>query len=314
MESWIEGIHHVTGAAVDPQEDYDFYTKVLGLRLVKRTVNHENPVMWHFFYGDYAGNAGTVMTNFLFKGLRVPPCKRGRGTITAVAYSVPKGSLPYWKERLERAGSRTRVEATRFGAGVLGFDDPAGLPSELIECDDDRRDPPALAGIPEHAKVRGFHSVTLLSRLPELTTRFFEKLLRFDRVASEDGRTRLGTNGVGSGGWVDLIEAPASTPWGEFGIGSLHHVAFTVASKERMERLWQTLSGDGLILTDLRDRKWFHSMYMTEPGGINVEFSNVTPGFAVDEPVEQLGDTLQLPKQWEAQRAKIESGLPPLAF
>ncbi len=103
-------------------------------------------------------------------------------------------------------------------------------------------------------------------------------------------------------------------PWGEFGIGALHHVAFTVASKERMERLWQTLSGDGLILTDLRDRKWFHSMYMTEPGGINVEFSNVDPGFEVDEPLDRLGDTLQLPKQWEAQRAKIESGLPPLRF
>lgn len=314
MESWIEGIHHVTGAAVDPQEDYDFYIKVLGLRLVKRTVNHENPVMWHFFYGDYAGNVGTVMTNFLFKGLRVPPCKRGRGTISAVSYSVPPGSLPYWKDRLERAGSACRNEAPRFGAGVLAFEDPSGLPSEMIECADDRRDPPALSGIPDHAKVRGFHSVTLVSRIPDLTQRFFQKLLRFDEVGREDGRTRLGVNGNGAGAWVDLIELPASQPWGEFGIGALHHVAFTVASKERMERLWQTLSGDGLILTDLRDRKWFHSMYMTEPGGINVEFSNVDPGFAVDEPVEKLGDTLQLPKQWEAQRAKIESGLPPLRF
>ena len=141
MESWIEGIHHVTGAAVDPQEDYDFYTKVLGLRLVKRTVNHENPVMWHFFYGDYTGNAGTVMTNFLFKGLRVPQCKRGRGTITAVSYSVAPGALPFWMERLESAGARCWSEAPRFGAKVLAFEDPAGLPSELIECDDDRRDP-----------------------------------------------------------------------------------------------------------------------------------------------------------------------------
>jgi glyoxalase family protein len=258
------------------------------------------------------------MTNFLFKGLRVPPCKRGRGTISAVAYSVPGGALPYWKERLERAGVPCRLEPPRFGAGVLAFDDPAGLPSELVECDDDRRDPPALAGIPDHAKVRGFHSVTLVSRIPELTERFFAKLLRFDIVGSEQGpngrRIRLDVNGRGAGTWVDLTPASPSDPWGEFGIGALHHVAFTVATKERMERLWQTLSGDGLILTDLRDRKWFHSMYMTEPGGINVEFSNVDPGFAVDEPLERLGETLQLPKQWEAQRAKIESGLPPLRF
>jgi glyoxalase family protein len=318
MESWIEGIHHVTGAAVDPQQDYDFYTKVLGLRLVKRTVNHENPVMWHFFYGDYEGHAGTVMTNFLFKGLRVPPCKRGRGTISAVAYSVPGGALPYWKERLERAGVACRLEGRRFGAEVLAFADPAGLSSELVESDDDRRDPPALAGIPDHAKVRGFHSVTLVSRIPELTERFFRKLLRFDVAAREDGpsgrRIRLDVDGRGAGAWVDLVEPSPSDPWGEFGIGALHHVAFTVATKERMERLWQTLSGDGLILTDLRDRKWFHSMYMTEPGGINVEFSNVDPGFAVDEPTERLGATLQLPKQWEAQREKIESGLPPLQF
>jgi glyoxalase family protein len=133
-------------------------------------------------------------------------------------------------------------------------------------------------------------------------------------VASDGGRTRLAVNGGGAGSWVDLIEAPPSLPWGEFGIGALHHVAFTVGSKERMERLWQSLSGTGLILTDLRDRKWFHSMYMTEPGGINVEFSNVDPGFAVDEPTERLGETLQLPKQWEAQRAQIEQGLPPLRF
>jgi glyoxalase family protein len=270
--------------------------------------------MWHFFYGDYAGNAGTVMTNFLFKGLRVPTCKRGRGTISAVSYSVPDGALPFWKERLERAGTSCELATPRFGAGVLAFEDPAGLPSEIIECDDDRRDPPALEGIPEHAKIRGFHSVTLVSRIPDLTQRFFQKLLRFDPVGVENGRTRLAVNGGGAGTWVDLVEVDPTLPWGEFGIGALHHVAFTVGSKERMERLWQTLSGDGLILTDLRDRKWFHSMYMTEPGGINVEFSNVDPGFTVDEPVERLGETLQLPKQWEAQRVKIESGLPALRF
>jgi glyoxalase family protein len=313
MASWIQGIHHVTGAAVDPQEDYDFYTKVLGLRLVKRTVNHENPTMWHFFYGDYSGNAGTVMTNFLFKGVPVPRCRPGRGSISAVSYSVPRGSLEFWRARLEAAGLPTAERAPRFGERVLGFEDPAAIPSELIECDDER-DPQALAGIERRHAVRGFHSVTLVSRLPELTLGFFRGLLRFEEAGREGDRLRLGVSGGGPGRWVDLIEPPPGAPWATFGLGAIHHVAFTVASVEQMERLWQSLSGTGLILTDLRDRKWFHSMYLTEPGGINVEISNLDPGFTVDEPLRELGSGLMLPKQWEARRAEIERGLPPLAF
>ena len=129
MQSWIQGIHHVTGAAVDPQEDYDFYTRVLGLRLVKRTVNHENPTMWHFFYGDYEGHAGTVMTNFLFKGIPVPRCRPGRGAITDVSYSVPAASFDFWRARLEAAGAAPRERPPRFGERVLSFVDPAGIPS-----------------------------------------------------------------------------------------------------------------------------------------------------------------------------------------
>jgi glyoxalase family protein len=313
MASWIQGIHHVTGAAVDPQRDYDFYTKVLGLRLVKRTVNHENPTMWHFFYGDREGHAGTVMTNFLFEGLPVPPCRPGRGSISAVAYSVPRGSLDFWRRRLEAAGAGPRERPARWEEPVLFFVDPAGIPSELIECDDER-DPPPLAGIDRRHAVRGFHSVTLVSRIPELTREFFRSLLRFEEAGREGDRLRLGVSGGGPGRWVDLVEPTAGAPWAAFGIGAIHHVAFTVETVGQMERLWQSLSGTGLILTDLRDRKWFHSMYLTEPGGINVEISNVTPGFTVDEPLAELGSRLMLPRQWEPRRAEIERGLPPLAF
>lgn len=313
MTNWVRGLHHITGAATDGQKDHDFYTGPLGLRMVKKTINHETADQWHFFYGDYDGNAGTIMTNFIFDEAPLPPYRRGRGSITEVAYSVPAGSLDYWDSRLRESGVWVGERSVRLGEHALAFADPSGIPSELVECEDDSRSPRALAGVdPSHA-IRGFHCVTLLSRLPELTLEFFTRLLRFEVVAQEGNRTRLECGAGGSGTFVDLIEEP-DAPWGRWGLGGLHHVAFTVDSKEQMEAMWRVLSGAGLILTDLRDRKWFHSMYLTEPGGINVEFSNLTPGWLVDEDLESLGTILSLPKQWEADRDRIVAKLPPFRF
>ncbi len=312
MDSWVRGIHHITGAATSGQRDHDFYTGTLGLRLVKRTINHETADQWHLFYGDREGNPGTVMTNFIFESAPLPRYRRGRGSITEVSYSIPRGSIEAWRARLVAAGQPCADRESRFGEPVLGFEDPSGIPSELIECDDprDRGAGGVIAGPPP---VRGFHSVTLLSRIPELTLEFFTRSLRFRIVAKEGRRTRLAVGDGRPGELVDLVEEPEA-PWGRWGLGGLHHVAFTLDSKERMEQLWRVLSGQGLILTDLRDRKWFHSMYLTEPGGINVEFSNTTPGWTVDEDLDALGRTLTLPKQWEAQRAPIEAKLPPFRF
>ncbi len=312
MSSPISGIHHITGAVTKPQRDYDFYTQTLGLRMIKQTVNHESPNMWHFFYGDYAGNPGTVMTNIIFDGIPLPRCKPGRGSISALAYSVPKSSLGFWRDRLTGAGYRCEDRGERFGETVLYFEDPEGLPSELIGCGDDR-EPGAWNGVPQHSTVRGFHSATIVSRLHELSVEFFTMLLGFDVIASENDRIRLSVNGGGPGTYIDLVKVEDG-PWARFGLGAIHHVALTVADIETMHRMWGKLSGAGLILTDLRDRKWFHSTYFTEPGGINLEISNVTPGFTVDEPLAELGTTLQLPKQWEAQRGQIESVLPKMDF
>jgi glyoxalase family protein len=316
--NWVQGIHHVTGAATSAQGDYDFYTKVLGLHLVKRTINHETADQWHLFYGDAAGNPGTIMTNFIFEDTPLPAYQRGRGTITEVSYSVPRGSLPFWRERLRAAGVWVdrREAKTRFGDAVLSFRDSSGIPGELVECDDARDPgPPSLEEISTSKAIRGFHGVTLLSRLPELTLDFFANLLRFEVVGVEGNRTRLRVQGDGHGvgGFVDVLDEPAAA-WGRWGLGGIHHVAFTVRSLAQMEQLWRVLSGAGFILTDLRDRKWFHSMYLTEPGGINVELSNLEPGWTVDESAAELGKVLCLPKQWEDQRAQIEAKLTPLRF
>jgi glyoxalase family protein len=310
MVNWVTGLHHITGAVSSGQKDYDFYTGVLGLRLVKKTINHETADSWHFFYGDYDGNAGTIMTNFFMQGVPLPPYKRGRGTITEVTYSVPRGSLDFWQKRLAAEGLATEHRGERFGDEVLYFEDPAGLPSELIACDDERN-PRALLDLDDSNKLRGFHAATLLSRIPELTLDFFTRLLRCEVVGKEGNRTRLALGAGGPGRYLDLIDEPEA-PWGRWGMGGIHHVALTMESKEQMEFFWRILSGDGLILTDLRDRKWFHSMYMTEPGGINVEFSNLAPGWTVDEPLAELGTIVSLPKQWEAERESILAKLPEL--
>lgn len=313
LKGVIKGIHHITGAVVNGQRDYDFYTKIMALRLVKQTVNHEVGNLWHFFYGDYEGHAGTIMTNMLFDGIRMGNYRRGRGSIDALSYSIPAGSTTYWTERLNKAGYKTTERPERFGNKVTHFQDPGGLDSELIECDDDPRRTTPYAGLDESNIIRGFHSATLISRIPELTLAFFTMGLGFDVVGRDGNRTRLATNGGGPGKIIDILDEP-KLPWGIFGIGAIHHVAFTVDSIKDLKKVWGVLSGGGMILTDLRDRKWFHSAYMTEPGGINLEFSNVDPGFTVDEPVEELGKTLQLPKQWAAERARIESELPAMKW
>lgn len=312
MSSIIQGIHHITGAVTAPQRDYEFYTKVLGLRLIKKTVNQDNPTMWHFFYGDHDGNPGTIMTNIILEGVPMPRCQEGRGSIEALSYSVPKGALGFWEKRLRQAGYRCTPRPERFGDAVLHFADPEGLSSELIACDD-TRDPRSINGIDADTHIRGFHSATFISRIHELTVEFFTTLLRFEVVGQEGNRTRLAVNGGGPGAYIDLLDI-AEGPWARFGLGSIHHLSFTVPTYESLERLWRILSGAGLIVTDARDRGWFHSMYFTEPGGINLEFSNLDPGWTVDEPLDELGTILSLPKRLEPRRAEIEKVLPKINF
>jgi glyoxalase family protein len=312
MGSLIKGIHHITGVVTDPQRDYDFYTKVMGLRFIKKTVNQENPVMWHFFYGDHDGNAGTIMTNIIIDGGRLPRCTPGRGSIETLSYSVPKGSLDFWSARLKEEGYKTEPRPDRFGDSVLYFEDPDELPSELIACDDDRMPAPH-GDIPSEYQIRGFHGATIISRLPDLSLEFFTTLLGFEKVSEEGDRIRLAVNGACPGHYIDFLDIREG-PWAKFGMGAIHHISFTVDSLEQFETFTRMLGGAGLIVTEARDRGWFHSMYFTEPGGINLELSNMSPGWTVDEDMDNLGQIISLPNHLEPMREKIEASLPEMKF
>ena len=312
MSSTIRGIHHITGAVTNPQRDYDFYTKVMGLRFIKKTVNQENPTMWHFFYGDKDGNAGTIMTNIILDGTRLPRCTRGRGSIDTLSYSVPKGSLEFWAARLGENGVETESRPDRFGDSVLFFEDPDELPSELIACDDPRN-PAPFGDIGPENQIRGFHGATVTTRVPEVSLDFFTQILGFDEVGRDGDRIRLAVSADCPGNYVDFLDVQEG-PWARFGLGSIHHIAFTVDSLEEMELWTRKLSGWGLIVTEARDRGWFHSMYFTEPGGINLELSNMSPGWTVDEEMDDLGRIISLPKHLEPKRAEIEGSLPEMNF
>ncbi|MCY3969285.1 MAG: VOC family protein [Acidobacteria bacterium] len=308
----IRGIHHITGLVGSAANDLGFYRDVLGLRLVKKTCNQENPTSgWHFFFGDRLGHPGTIMTNIVLEGIPMSPAVDGRGSITDVSYSVSPGSLDFWRERLTAAGCTCTDRPARFGDPVLHFRDFDGISSELVGCEDTRV--PELADLPEEHQIRGFHHATIAPRLPELTLQFLVGVLGFEVVATEGSRTRLAVGGNEPGKLIDVVERDDG-PWGRHGLGGLHHIALTVDSVEDMERWTRILAGAGLIVTGARDRGWFHSTYFTAPGGINLELSNLDPGWTVDEDIDSLGTILSLPKHLEPQREAIEAALPRVEF
>ena len=308
----IRGIHHITGLVGSAANDLRFYRDVLGLRLIKKTCNQENPTSgWHFFFGDRLGNPGTIMTNIIIEGVPMPKTVKGRGSITDVSYSVSPGSLEYWRERLTAAGCVCTDRPARFGEPVLHFRDFDGISSELVGCEDARM--PELADLPDEHQIRGFHHATLAPRIPELTVQFLVGVLGFEVVATEGSRTRLAVGGNEPGKLIDVVER-RDGPWGRHGLGGLHHIALTVDSVEDMEKWTRILAGAGLIVTGARDRGWFHSTYFTVPGGINMELSNLDPGWTVDEEIDSLGRILSLPKHLEAHRTAIEAALPAVEF
>lgn len=311
----ILGLHHVTAMAGDVAANVSFYTRVLGLRLIKRTVNFDDPSTYHLYFGDTVGTPGSALTFFYWAGQ--PRGRIGPGQATATAWSVSAASAAFWRERLAAHGVAF-TEETRLGDTVLRFSDPDGLGLEIVAtAEPDARQPWAHPEIPVAHGLRGFHSVTLThadsGRTAGLLVErmgFFRKTVSADATTGET-RVRHAVAGGGPGAYVDLVAAP-SAPRSRPGVGTVHHIAFRVADDADELAARAEWIAAGLQVSPQMDRNYFHSIYAREPGGVLFEIATDAPGFAIDEPVEALGTTLKLPAQYEPHRAVIEARLEPL--
>lgn len=305
-ESRVPGLHHVTAIASDPQRNVDFYTQVLGLRLVKRTVNFDDTTTYHLYYGDETGSPGTILTFFPFgTGYRG---QVGRGQPCATSFVIPEGSVDYWLNRLDEHDVKREEPEERFGQTVVPFEDVDGQPLELVTAATETEPWEDGPVVQSHA-VRGFHGVTLLSADPEATANVLD-VLGYERTEQQGERTRFEAPGE-RGNVVDLLDRPDAAP-GQSGAGTVHHVAFRTADEETQAAWRDHLSEANLPIrvTPVKDRQYFKSVYFREPGGTLFEIATDGPGFDRDEPVDSLGSDLKLPPWLEEQRESLESALP----
>ncbi len=310
MNTTINGIHHITAISSDTRKNKRFYTSVLGLRFVKKSVNQDDVGTYHLYYGDYRGSPGTILTFFPWDGLR-----RGRpgvGQSYATAFSVPAGSLSFWQSRFAQFKVEYAAVEKRFNNEVLTFFDPDGLRLELVATSEtDGRTPAPSTDIPEAFAIRGFHSSTLALTDEGPTSRVLTQTMGYRLVTQAGHRSRYAANEGGPGAYVDLLTDPA-LPRGLNGAGTIHHVAFRALDDASQETARARISKDGLSVSPVIDRAYFKSIYYREPGGVLFEIATDQPGFAIDEPVETLGSKLSLPPHLEPHRAEIEAGLPAL--
>jgi len=304
----IDGIHHVTAIASDPQPNLDFYVRFLGLRLVKRTVNFDDPGTYHFYYGDETGRPGSILTFFPWPG--AARGRKGTGQVTLTSFAVPSGSLDYWKERAQRFGFRASREADRFGEPVLALFDGDDLAIELIatpRCPADSY--PEGADVPSEFGVRLIHSATLTLADTARTISLLTETMGFSESAREGDRIRFTTGSGGPGSMLDIVTDPTGKR-GLQGAGTVHHIAFRTPDDEHQAGWSQTLMDRGYHVSPVMDRNYFHSIYYREPGGVLFEIATDPPGFTVDEPAEELGMNLKLPEMYEPMRERIEAALP----
>lgn len=305
----IQGLHHITAVSSDPQRTVDFYHHLLGQRLVKRTVNFDDPRTYHFYFGDEIGTPGTIMTFFPW-----PQMKRGtvgNGETAATAYTISPNSVAYWQARLAAQGVVVGETQTRFGEAVLPFKDADGMALELVASDAPATLRYWAAGpIPREQTLRGFHGVTLWQDQVEPTAALLTDGLAYTFVGQEGSRYRYQGAADDIGLYVDILHRPGQ-PRGRFGGGSIHHIAFcTVDDAEQLE-YQAALREMGQSVTPVQDRQYFHSIYFRSPGGVLFEIATDAPGFLYDEPLEELGTHLKLPPWLEPRRREIEGVLRP---
>lgn len=308
----IRGLHHVTAIAGEPQRNLDFYTEVLGMRLVKLTVNFDDPKTYHFYFGDEQGNPGTILTFFPWEG--VPRGRHGTGQATVTAFSVPEDSLEWWKSHLDAANISTGEIHSRFQEKVLPFEDPDGMTLELVaEPSSVLREGWRSGSVPAEFAVRGLHSVTLTESSAMKTAALLTETLGFSPLQSEGNRRRYGVEEGNGGAVLDIVEEPTAKP-GNSGAGTVHHIAFRVDDDAAQEWRRKQLVEAGYPVSPVMDRTYFHSIYFREPGGVLFEIATDNPGFTTDESLENLGTTLRLPEQYERYRNEIEKTVKPLVL
>lgn len=309
MNSSITGIHHVTAIASDPQRNIDFYAGLLGLRMVKKTVNFDDPTAYHLYYGDEAGSPGSIVTFFYWPGMEAQG-RVGAGQTTALVFSAPAGSLDYWSERLTKHGVAVKRQQ-RFGEEVLTLLDPDRIPVELVEVADDSRQGWAGAGVPVEHALRGLHTAELTVRHATPTEALLAMEMGFRLVKRDGNRARFEAGPGGSGHYADVIGL-AGSPSGTGGVGTIHHIAWSVPDDATELAKKEVLLKSGYAVSPVMDRDYFHSIYYREKGGILFEIATETPGFAVDEAPGALGMSLRVPKQFAPVRDQIEAMLPPV--
>ncbi|HEX8523321.1 MAG TPA: ring-cleaving dioxygenase [Tepidisphaeraceae bacterium] len=304
----LPGIHHVTAITADAQKNIDFYCNILGLRLVKLTVNFDDPSSYHLYYGDELGRPGTVMTFFAWPGAH-----RGRigpPQVTVTAFAAPAGALDFWRERLTENGVTLTLTPDRFGEKVLSFLDPDGMKLEIVATDHPGGQPWLAGPVPAEHAIRGFHGVSISEEGYENTAQLLTSVMNFTAAGNDNNRFRFtATGGDGFASVVDLLCTP-DAPRGTLGAGIVHHVAFRTPDDPQQSAWRETLARLKFNVSPIMDRNYFHSIYYREPGGVLFEIATDHPGFTADEPAAKLGTKLMLPRQLEPLRSEIEKILP----
>lgn len=306
MKKSTSGIHHITAMVGDPQQNVDFYAGVLGLRLVKKTVNFDDPGTYHFYFGDEGGKPGTIITFFPFEGGQKGVI--GDGQVGATSYAVAKGSMKFWEKRLKKFDIPYTKEE-RFGEEYLKFDDPDGLHLEIVERDGGDQNSWEFGEISSENAIKGFAGATLFSMEAEKTADLIENILGLEKIAEEDDMLRFKSSSD-IGNIIDLKTISSGS--GKMGVGTVHHIAWRAKDdKDQLE--WQEyVRNSGYYVTDVKDRNYFNAIYFREHGKILFEIATDTPGFAHDESFKTMGSGLMLPSQYEKHREKLEKSLTPV--
>lgn len=312
MSQLVTGIHHVTAIAGDAQKNIDFYAGILGVRLVKKTVNFDAPDVYHFYYGDEAGHPGSIMTFFPY-GHGLVNGRHGKGMLNTTTFSLPAAALTYWLERLKRFGIAHKAPQERFdGETVVYFEDPDGLGLELVFNDRDDRKGFTYGHIPLEYAIRGFYNVEIWEEGYERTAGLLTEQLDHKLIAEKGNRFRFAATDK-PGNYIDILCSPDSLK-GLPGNGTVHHIAFSTPDSASQLEVRQKILQRMINATPVLDRNYFTSIYFREPGGVLFEVATAGPGFAVDEPLEHLGEALKLPAQFEPSRQTLLKELPPVVL